>query len=328
MRTLIIGDLHLNGNDPLYLQSQIDFFDEIDEFDCHTVIFLGDIFHFRTPKVLELLAFKDILHKIVGYGRGDYGMPLRHAIILAGNHDYFDREYNKSILSVFSEYDNVSVVTNESNEPDIFSYTEDIVKLKERLNECKLSTIYGHFGYNGLLSPEGFDENGLTLKDFSKFKRVFLGHIHHHAINDNVCIVGTPYTTSFSEAGKSSYVALLTEDDYSFDADYVMIPTKTGPRHHILDEANLDTTSLSEDNYNIVKVISDSMEFSKIRKKIPDFVTNITLEPRVAKLGHDSYWTGTTTMLSSYLENTNTDLDKKKLTKVLKEIQNEQSRND
>jgi DNA repair exonuclease SbcCD nuclease subunit len=328
MKTLIIGDLHLNGNDPLYLESQHDFFNEIAEIECDRIVFLGDIFHFRTPKVLELLVFNEILSKLVAFNEDDYGQPIRHAIVLAGNHDYFDREYKKSVLTLFANYGRVGVVTNDSNEPDIFSYTEDIVELKRKLNECNVSTIYGHFGYNGLLSPEGFDENGLTLKDFSKFKRVFLGHIHHHAINDNVCIVGTPYTTSFSEAGKTSYVALLTEDDYSFDAEYVMIPTKTGPRHHILDEANLDITALSKDNYNIVKVISDSMEFSKIRKKIPDFVTNITLEPRVAKIGHDNYWTGTTSMLSSYLENTNTDLDKKKLTKLLKEIQNEQSRND
>lgn len=319
MKTLIIGDLHLNGNDPLYLQSQIDFFDEMSQIECNRIVFLGDIFHFRTPKVMELLVFNEILFKLLCFEK--------YATVIAGNHDYLDREYNKTVLSLF---DNTVYVATNNNKYDFsfFSYTEDIVKLKERLNRCTCSTIYGHFGYNGLLSPEGFDENGLTLKDFSKFKRVFLGHIHHHAINDNVCIVGTPYTTSFSEAGKSSYVALLTEDYDSDVADYVMIPTKTGPRHHILDEANLDTTSLSKDNYNIVKVISDSMEFSKIRKKIPDFVTNITLEPRVAKIGHDSYWTGTTTMLSSYLENTNTDLDKKKLTKVLKEVQIEQSRND
>jgi UDP-2,3-diacylglucosamine pyrophosphatase LpxH len=49
MKTLIIGDLHLNGNDPLYLESQHDFFNEIAEIECDRIVFLGDIFHFRTP---------------------------------------------------------------------------------------------------------------------------------------------------------------------------------------------------------------------------------------------------------------------------------------
>lgn len=320
MKTLIIGDLHLNGNDPKYLQSQIDFFDEITKINFDSIIFLGDIFHYRSPKVIELLAFKKIIIKIAN-SKSPW-QANKDISILVGNHDYVDRETDITALTLFGDtYRNstdrywVRIITTKNSGFGYYSYTEDIQKLREQLNEDNSKIIYGHFGYNGLLAPEGFDESGLTLADFKKFKHVFLGHIHHHSVNENVCVVGTPYTTSFSEAGKKSYVALL---DYK--GNYELIETTTGPRHHVLDEINLDTSVLSEKNYNVVKVISDSMDYNKIRKQIPDFVTNLILEPRVAKIGHDKYWTGSVNQLHTYLDHTQTDLDKVKLLKTLDDV--------
>lgn len=313
-KAVIIGDLHLNGADPQLIKSQITFVTQLYNFEAEEYIFLGDIFHYRSPKAEDICQF----HK----GLNSLDRPVH---LIRGNHDTFTRDSESSILELF-EKDNCditltvgSVLYSDTSFLAI-AYEEDpeyIRQIIKQYHKSSYPVILAHFGYKGLFSPEGYDETEITVNDFDRL--TFLGHIHHHSINGNVVVVGTPYTTNFSEAGKSSFIVGL-KDDLTYD----LIPTDelAGPRHVVLDENFLDDHVFYEHHYNIIKVICDEPDVAKIRKKIPSFVTNLTLEPRAGKFKHDPYWNGTVEVVASYLDNVETDLDKEKLKKTIEDISN------
>lgn len=309
MKYTIIGDLHLQGWDEDYLNAQINTIRDITKDSDNDVIFLGDIFHVPNPSAKELLAFDDLL------------MSLPYSYILRGNHDTLDRESTQSVVSLFQrEWSDAieaeSIIQTFDTNFYALPHNYDSSKLKGQLRKIKDNLpkkfIVGHFGYKGLLSPEGYDETDITVDDFPC--KTFLGHIHTYSEVGNVVVVGTPYSTSFAEGNKKNYYAVYDTETNTHE----MVEIKSGPKHLILDENDLDTYDFDKNYYYLLRVVTNSNEIDQIRKKIPDWIKKVTLVPRSSDFKHNDYWDGTIKTLPSYVDDIDTDLNKGLLKKMIK----------
>jgi hypothetical protein len=89
-----------------------------------------------------------------------------------------------------------------------------------------------------------------------------------------VVVVGTPYTTSFQEAGKPNYVI-----HYKFKnrrSYWKAVPAVGGPKHHVCKLEDLHKLKLDDQNFNLVRVLVSPLKegneldlISKIRSDYP-----------------------------------------------------------
>ena len=250
--TLVIGDLHLENRIPGLLEAQCKCVRRlVRENKCHHIVFLGDIFNNRRPKPTVILKAQELLEF--------FGDHISYTIsVLRGNHDSENKNDDGiTALSVCSE-ELVDIITQTTSWEDgrtFIPHYEDENKIREDLKNVKEgSTVFGHFGYFGSLNSAGDNDFSLVLSDFKC--RTYLGHIHTYKREGNVTLVGTPYTTSFTEAGKDSYV-ILTGDDGEGD---VRVLVDHGPRHLIIE---------IDDILGNLEFINDPKYFTLLRVVIP-----------------------------------------------------------
>ena len=213
MKTLVIGDIHLEDKLPGYLNAQVAGIGSL--FNTHRpcdTIFLGDVFHKRKPTPKELLAFKCLLSYFED-----------NVYILRGNHDSDTKaDDGVTALSLFEqdggEYgfnQTVTVIKDVSclggNKIGI-AHFENEETIKEHLSRvAETDIVFGHFGYSGSLNACGDFDFNIPLALFKS--RSYLGHVHTFKQEGLVTIVGTPYPTNFQEAGKDNYYIVLDKDD-------------------------------------------------------------------------------------------------------------------
>jgi DNA repair exonuclease SbcCD nuclease subunit len=247
-KTQIIGDIHLDDRYVSYLDFQVQTIKKlIDSENCEDIIFLGDLFEKRSPSPKVLLALQEIL---------DYVPRDKKVYLLRGNHcSQTKADDGLTALSLFEYKRNVTIIkhTRSVNGYTFIPHYENERTIIDDL--CRVpdtDIMFGHFGYNGCLNPAGDPDFSISPDMFTS--RSFLGHIHHFKEKDNITIVGTPYTTSFQEANKDSYYAVLDSK-----GNYKMKPINFGIRHLIM---NL------EDLPNQKQFIEDPKYFTLLRVMI------------------------------------------------------------
>lgn len=251
-KTLVIGDLHFDNKFRGMLDAQREAVIKICDLhkECDKVIFLGDLMMHRNPRPEVLLALKKMIDTI---------SKNREVFILRGNHDSVTKsDDGLTSLSLF-ENTKVKVITHthidHENKWMFIPHYEDEQKIKDDL-ACapKGYTIFGHFGYNGVLNSAGDADFSLSISDFKN--PTILGHIHTEGRNGNVTVLGTPYSTNFGEAGKDCYYGIL--DERGLDK----LPSKYGPRHLVVDYDNV------EDNLDWINKDSKPTDYTLLRINI------------------------------------------------------------
>ncbi|MAO20341.1 MAG: hypothetical protein CMJ25_06265 [Phycisphaerae bacterium] len=252
VKTLVIGDLHFDNKFRGMLDAQREAVIKICDLhkECDKVIFLGDLMMHRNPRPEVLLALKKMIDTI---------SKDREVFILRGNHDSVTKsDDGLTSLSLF-ENPKVKVVTHthidHKNKWMFIPHYEDEQKIKDDL-ACapKGYTIFGHFGYNGVLNSAGDADFSLSISDFKN--PTILGHIHTEGRNGNVTVLGTPYSTNFGEAGKDCYYGILDERGLG------KLPSKYGPRHLVVDYDNV------EDNLDWINKDSKPTDYTLLRINI------------------------------------------------------------
>tara|TARA_R110000822_G_scaffold57074_2_gene143876 strand:+ start:659 stop:1666 length:1008 start_codon:yes stop_codon:yes gene_type:complete len=230
VKTLIIGDLHFDNKHIGLLDAQKKAVMQIckDNGDCSKVIFLGDLMMHRNPRPSVLLALKEVMDEV---------SKTKNIYILRGNHDSVSKADDGVTALSLLENDKIHVVTqtwiDHKNKWVFIPHYEDEQKIKDFLAAApKDYTVFGHFGYYGVLNSAGDADFSLSLSDFRN--PTILGHIHKEGRNGSVSVLGTPYTTNFGEAGKDCYYGVLDENGLE------KIPTKGGPRHLVVDYDNVE----------------------------------------------------------------------------------------
>lgn len=231
MRTLIITDLHFYEKPKGHLDAQTKaIVDLIADERPDRMIIMGDVFMRRKPSPSELLAFGEVAD-VLNFLK----IPTT---ILRGNHDSEDKSDNGvTVLSLY-ESDTIRVVTqtyrNDCYEEVFIPHYEDESKIIDALYHApKGYTVYGHFGYLGSMNSIGDKDFNIKLEHFTN--RTFLGHIHQFKEQDNVTVLGTPWTTNFGEWEKMSWYAI--HDDVKETYTYKNL--QQGPRHIVTNQQYL-----------------------------------------------------------------------------------------
>ncbi len=339
---LIIGDLHLRDDIPGYLESQCKFVKDAikqatkdDTYKHIEVMFLGDVFDKRNPSVKVMLALRNLLDTINSWGTRVH--------IIEGNHDAVSKaDDGITALLLFSK-DNVTVYNYFYNDEDaktnkaIIPHYENEETIKKHLASIKYkrTTVFGHFGYHGSLNSAGDNDFRIPLECFNNL--TFLGHIHHYSATDKVVVVGTPYTTSFQEAGKPNYVVYYKHNGRK--ASWEAVTAVGGPRHHVCKIEDLHKLKLEKENFNLVRVMMNPLKelndldiISQIKTNYPlinwvDLRFNTITDNKVEQ----SYYRPdrqlfniNEAIIEDYIDSSATALDKKDLLAGLKDLDEDQ----
>tara|TARA_R110000765_G_scaffold183244_1_gene289133 strand:+ start:607 stop:1662 length:1056 start_codon:yes stop_codon:yes gene_type:complete len=266
VKTLIIGDLHFDNKPMGLLDAQKEAIIKIckDNPKCENVIFLGDLMMHRNPRPTVLLALKELIDEVC---------KDKAVFILRGNHDsvtkaddgvtaltLLEREKTQEMLpNPKNRRNRVTVITktwhDHRNRWAFIPHYEDEQKIKEDLaNVPEGYTVFGHFGYYGVLNSAGDADFTLALSDFRN--PTILGHIHKEGRNGNVTVLGTPYSTNFGEAGKDCFYGILGKDGLE------KVPSLGGPRHLVVDYDNV------EDNMDWINQDTEPYHFTLLRINI------------------------------------------------------------
>jgi DNA repair exonuclease SbcCD nuclease subunit len=196
MKVFCFGDIHLGSSRYFFVREQEEKFCEwvlssVKEWKCQRVIFLGDCFkerwHSGKEKDKVWMLFKEIAKEV-------------DVVVIAGNHDYYDKSCEESSLVVFKGMSGVQVVDEEVWEDRVVG--KDVVYVpwkwclkKERKLEGDV--VFGHFELKEAVWWEG--ENQICLSDFEDIRLVVSGHLHFRKKVGNVIYAGVPFQRSFGD---------------------------------------------------------------------------------------------------------------------------------
>jgi len=327
-KTQIIGDVHLDDRYIGYLDFQVQTIKKIiDSENCQDIIFLGDLFEKRSPSPKVLLALQTIL---------DYIPRDKKVYLLRGNHcSQTKADDGLTALSLFEYKRNVTVIkhTRSVNGYTFIPHYENERTIIEDLSRVPdADIVLGHFGFNGCLNPMGDPDFNISVDMFTN--RTFLGHIHHYKETKEITIVGTPYSTSFQEANKDSYYAVVDTK-----GNYKMKPINFGIRHLVMDlsEVVQNKEFIENDNYyTILRVMVNTLDkdqdnLREILDQVRPMHIDIKYKPIVDEKKPQSTYDPEQiitrvdeNLILDYINNTNTTLSKQELMDGLKVINENQ----
>lgn len=251
---------------------------------------------------------------------------------LVGNHDSFFTntiEVNSPDL-LLQDYANVNLVQSPRRSivggtmVDIIPWIcrdnhEEIIKFIE---QSESEYCFGHFEIAGFAMYKGVESHGgLSADLFKKYKAVYSGHYHTRSTVGNITYIGTPCEMTWNdyddprgfhvldvETGEIEFVKcpynLFTKIVYNEDTlDLKSIPDVKAKYVKLVVEKRTDfkkfdkyVTAINEAGIHDLKIIEDLSDFSE---------ENIDTD----KLDLDD----TPTLLSNYVDEVETDLDKDRL---------------
>ena len=342
MKCLVIGDTHFDNKYPGYLQAQVkSCYDIINSVKPTHVDFLGDIFHHRKPNPEVIVETHKLFSKIAL-------IPgLKKAYILRGNHDSANRSDDGLTVLETLDYPSskATVVTQTLIDDDlkfvlIPHYEDEERIIKDLQRAPKDAFVFGHFGYDGCLNSAGDSDFSLGISSFSN--PTILGHIHRFNFRRSekgceLITLGTPYTTSFTEAGKDNFVAIIDGDEISFeDVDH-------GPRHLVMNiedvQKNLEFIN-DPRYYTMLRVMLNSLETDQ--KTVKEFLEGVNVgyvETKYRRVYHEEYDVGTfdtedtvlevtDDIIEEYIHSSSTEIPKQELLNGLKLIYENQKNRD
>jgi len=93
------------------------------------------------------------------------------------------------------------------------------------LKTTKAEIILGHFEITGFAMDGGIKcENGISIGEFKRFKKVFSGHFHKKQTVANISYLGSPYDMTYADLGEQK--GFHTFDTDTWDLNFVPNPDK------------------------------------------------------------------------------------------------------
>ena len=311
------------------------FFPYLKEHNIQKCIHLGDVFDRR----------KYINYKSLFDSRDFFFDQLAknniETEIIAGNHDTFYKTTNEvnSVTLLLNEYSNIRTfdspieMSNYLLLPwickDNYEHSMNVIE------NTKCNILFGHLEIDGFEAHPGYlHDGGFDKKLFDKFDMAFSGHFHHKSDNGTIYYLGNPYE--------------LTWQDYKDVRGFHIFDTETRELTFIENQNRMfykfmynDTELKLEDIDQIdvnhfknkyIKVIvqdkSNPYLFDMVMDKIYKAgAFDITVVENFIDVAGDEEIIDeaqdTITILSNYIEQLNTNVDKKNLDSLIKSLYNE-----
>lgn len=338
MKLPILGDTHwgCRSDSPLFYKHFERFYgkfvDDCVKADHKTILQVGDLFDVR--KKTNMVTFQES-RRILFDPLKEAGIAL---YVIVGNHDSYYKESIKIntprlLLSEF-EYSNIIVVDSPMT-VDFGGVPIDLIPwiCKEneeeimRFVEASTSSICaGHFEFAGFAMYRGMESpHGLDASLFKKYKRVLSGHYHHRSTKGNVTYVGTPYEMTWQDYGdpKGHHVYDTKADTLTFHEN----PDKIFVKLTYDETAALPESGDLSDKF--VKVLalnkSDPVKYDSFMRPIIESAYSVeTIEDTRLDSGVSTeeliQMKDTISVMNSYVDSTDTPVDKAALKALLNEV--------
>ena len=341
MKVAIITDQHFGArkNSKLFHDYFLKFYNNVffptlEEEGITTIVDMGDTFDSR----------KGIDFSALSWAKNNYYDRLKemgvkiHTIV--GNHTAYYKNTNEvnAVDLLLREYDNVTVYSDPTEVmlgqlPTLFipwinqENEENTLKLIQKTS-CKCAM--GHLELQGFrVNKQIVMEHGLESKLFGKFARVYSGHYHTRSDNGTVFYLGNPYEMFWNDVNDA-------RGFHIFDTETVTHKPINNPYRLFYniyyEDTNYQTFDTREYENKIVKVIvrkkSDTKKFEKFVDKLYSsniaelkIVENFDIQESVDFEPIESE--DTMSILSRYVEESEINLDKSLVQKMLQEIYQE-----
>jgi len=347
MKIALLNDTHFGArNDsPAFLEYFMRFYNEqffpyLEKNNIKTLIHLGDVTDRR-----KFINFKTAHAFRQKFMKRLWEMKVDTHIIV-GNHDTYFKNTNEvnSVSELCTTYDGV-------NEPWIYTNPKEV-----ELGGCRMlflpwicddnyeESIYaidnstseicmGHLEIKGFEMQKGVvNEQGLEKSQFKRFEKVISGHFHKKSDDGHIYYLGAQYEQTWSDYKDPKGFHIF--DTETRELERISNPLRIHKKFIYNDKDNdYSNVDLSKFNNTFVKVFvtnkTDDIMFNKILDGlhnkinahevmvIEDLNTDLGASVRedILEQGED-----TLTFLGNYIDQADTELDKHKLKKYLKEL--------
>ena len=310
------------------------FFPTIDKEGITTVIHMGDAFDSR--KGIEFKSLK-WSKRVVFNPLKERGIKMH---LMVGNHDAYYKNTNEinAVDLLLKEYDNVEVYSSPTevsvgNLPILFIPWINEQNEKETngiIKKTKCPVAMGHLELNGFVATPGhIMEHGHDARAFNKFEKVFSGHYHARSDNGTVFYLGNPYEMFWNDVESPRGFTIF--DTESLEHRPVNNPYRLFYKI-FYEDTDHQTFNTSEYENKIVKVIvrkkTDTKKFEKFIDKLYTsgvadlkIVENFQLDESEEFEADESE--DTMSILSRYIDESETELNKTVIQSLIKEIYQE-----
>ena len=197
MRVFCFGDIHIGPSRYQWVKDQEEkicdwVLDNVRSWGCSRIVFLGDAFrdrmHSGKDKDMVWFLFRELAKAV-------------DVVVIAGNHDYYDRLCSESGLKVLKGLEGVYVVDMEVCSERVKG--KDVVYVPWRWCVEKFRVIlegdvvFGHFELREAVMWEGNEQ--VSLGDFELVGIAISGHIHKKQVVGNVIYTGVPFQRGFGD---------------------------------------------------------------------------------------------------------------------------------
>lgn len=343
MKIAILNDTHcgIRNASEIFLDNAAQFYNDVffpycKKHGIKQVIHLGDYYDNR--KMLNI--------KALNHNRKHFLNPLRengmHMDIILGNHDVYFKNTNyvnslKEVLGFFMNEIHLVV------DPTVLEYgdtkfamlpwinSQNYDKSIDFVKNCKADILCGHLELSGFDLMKGMEnKHGMDHKIFSKFELVMSGHYHTKSSKDNVRYLGSQMEFFWSDADDPKFFHVFDTEDRTLTPVH---NPHTLFEKIIYNDSQVDYNELDLDGLDgkFVKVVvvekKDTYTFDKFIDRIQQFKV---LEVKIAEnfsefLGEnvadeEISVEDTSSLLDSYIDAVDTDLDKNKIKKEMRTL--------
>jgi DNA repair exonuclease SbcCD nuclease subunit len=260
---------------------------------------------------------------------------------IVGNHDAYYKNSNEvnAINALLQQYDNVIPISNPKEFcidglntlmlPWICSDNEE--ESYNLIKKTNAKVVFGHLELSGFAAyPGHLQTEGMEPEKFDKFDRVFTGHYHTKSDNGKIFYLGNTYQMFWNDVDDTRGFHIFDTDTY--ELEYFKNPYNIFERiyYEDTDYKKFDTSYLEE---KIVKVVvrqkTNQLKFDKFVDKI--LKTN-PLDLKVVEIVdindgnvdcEEISAEDTLSILDKYVEESEFDLDKTIIKKLLRDVYKE-----
>ena len=310
------------------------FFPTLEREGIDTVVHMGDAFDSR--KGIEFKALK-WSKRVVFDPLKERGIKMH---LMVGNHDAYYKNTNEvnAVDLLLKEYDNVEVYSSptEVSLGDLKTLfipwiNEDNQKETNKIiSKTKCSVAMGHLELNGFkVNGQIVMDHGHDSRSFDKFEKVFSGHYHTRSDNGTVYYLGNPYEMFWSDVKDARGFTLF--DTESLEHTPVNNPHRLFYNIYY-EDTDHQTFNTAEYENKIVKVIvrkkSDIKKFEKfIDKLYATGVADLKIVENFQLIESEEFEAeeseDTMSILSRYIDESETELNKPLIQSLIKEIYQE-----
>ena len=341
MKVAIITDQHFGArkNSKLFHDYFLKFYKDVffptlEEYGITTVVDMGDTFDSRKGIDFSALSWA----KNNYYDRlNEMGVKV-HTIV--GNHTAYYKNTNQvnAVDLLLREYDNVTVYSEPTEVmldqlPTLFIpwiNQENEERTLKLIKSTNCNCAMGHLELQGFrVNNQIVMEHGLESKLFGKFSRVFSGHYHTRSDNGTVFYLGNPYELYWNDVNDTRGFTIF--DTETLEHTPVNNPYKMF--HNIYyEDTNYQTFDTREYSNKIVRVIvrkkTDTKKFEKFIDKLYTsnvaelkVVENFQIKENEEFEAFESE--DTLSILNRYVEESEIELDKSIVQKLISEVYQE-----